>query len=558
MLNDTLQQRLITALRDPRRYPHAVKSVQVIETHISWALLAGHFAYKIKKALDLGFLDFTDLKTRRSCCEEELRLNRRTSDTLLAKPADCGRRCDAATPAPECSAPPCRCRTAPDIYLDVVSIGGSPDAPKFGTQPAIEYAVRMRRFATSNLLDRLLVCGKLTPRHIDTLAATLARFHADIPVVDSDSPLGTCASIKAAMLQNFEQMLALLTDSADRKSIAALRLASEDEFDACKKIFKVRRAQGFVRECHGDLHLGNIVLVGDKPVLFDCIEFNPALRWIDVMDEVAFTVMDLQHRNHPQFAWRFLNAVLEANGDYAGLAVLRFYLSYRAAVRAKVCAIRAGQTDSSKRARANELEACRSYLALARRLLTPRKAALIITCGLPGSGKTTFSQFVLEQMGAIRIRSDVERKRLFGLSALQSSRSHAGDIYGAQATARTYARLYQLARELLAAGFTVIVDGAFLKQEEREKFRELAKKMSVRFAIASLHAAGTTLRKRIRQRSNDASEADVAVLEKLQAIHQHLSLDELAWSVNFTTEEAPDSKDNSINWNKLTTLLESV
>jgi predicted kinase len=292
-------------------------------------------------------------------------------------------------------------------------------------------------------------------------------------------------------------------------------------------------------------------------VPFDCIEFNPALRWIDVMDEVAFTMMDLLHRNHPQFAWRFLNAVLETNGDYAGMAVLRFYLSYRAAVRAKVCAIRAGQPEISKRVRANELQACRSYLALARRCFTPRKAALIITCGLPGSGKTTFSQFVLEQMGAIRIRSDVERKRLHGLSALQSSRYHAGDIYGPEATARTYARLLELARELLAAGFTVIVDAAFLKREEREQFRELARNMSVRFAIASLHAGETILRKRIRQRSNDASEADVAVLEKLQAIRQPLSSDEIGWSVNFTTEEAPDSKHNSINWNKLKTMLES-
>jgi hypothetical protein len=182
-------------------------------------------------------------------------------------------------------------------------------------------------------------------------------------------------------------------------------------------------------------------------------------------------------------------------------------------------------------------------------------AALIITHGLPGSGKTTFSQFALEQMGAIRIRSDVERKRLYGLGALESSHSSAGDIYRQEATERTYARLHELAQALLKAGYTVIVDAAFLKREEREHFRALAKQLSVPFAIASLSASDRTLRKRIHQRHNDASEADVAVLEKLRAAQQPLSTDEHAWSANFTTEQAPDSKDNSQNWRKLESLL---
>lgn len=182
-------------------------------------------------------------------------------------------------------------------------------------------------------------------------------------------------------------------------------------------------------------------------------------------------------------------------------------------------------------------------------------AALIVTHGLPGSGKTTFSQFALEQIGAIRIRSDVERKRLYGVSALESSRASAGDIYGQDATERTYARLHELAQELLMAGYTVIVDAAFLKREEREHFHALAKQLSVPFAIASLSASDKTLHKRIRQRHNDASEADVAVLKKLQAVQQPLSADEHAWSANFTTEQAPDSKANSQNWRKLTTLL---
>lgn len=520
-----IQQQLITALRDPSRYPATAKNVQLIETHISWILLAGPYAYKIKKALDLGFLNYVDLAARRAGCEEEIRLNR---------------------------------RTAPDIYLDVVAIGGSPGDPRFGGQPAFEYAVRMHRFASANLLDRLLLRGKLTARHIDALVAAIIRFHTSLPALESRSPFGTAASIHAAAQQNFGQLCSLLTNKTDKENIAALQHAGEEEFAFCQSRFEARRAQGFVRECHGDLHLGNIVLIGDEPVPFDCIEFNSALRWIDVMDEVAFTMMDFLQRDQPEFAWRFLNAVLEASGDYGGASVLHFYLAYRATVRAKVCAIRACQADISKRAGANELTACRSYLALARQCLAPRRAALIITHGLPGSGKTTFSQFALQQLGAIRIRSDVERKRLHGMSALESSRARDGDIYGPQATERTYARLHESARGLLQAGFTVIVDAAFLMRDEREQFRALAQGMGLPFVIASLSARDGTLRERVRQRRNDASEADVAVLEKLRAAQQPLSAPELAWSANFTTEQAPDSKANAQNWNKLLMLLATV
>jgi predicted kinase len=180
---------------------------------------------------------------------------------------------------------------------------------------------------------------------------------------------------------------------------------------------------------------------------------------------------------------------------------------------------------------------------------------LIITHGLPGAGKTTFSQFVLEQIGAIRIRSDVERKRLYGLGALQDSRATVGDIYGQDASKRTYARLHDLAHEALEAGFTVIVDAAFLQREEREQFRQLAQSMSVPFVIASLHASEAELRERIRQRRNDASEADLSVLEKLQQVQQLLSSDEAKIAVYFTTEQAPDSKTNAQNWRQLKRML---
>jgi predicted kinase len=314
---------------------------------------------------------------------------------------------------------------------------------------------------------------------------------------------------------------------------------------------------GFVRECHGDLHLGNVALIGNRPIPFDCIEFNPALRWIDVMNEVAFTVMDLLHYQRSDLAFRFLNAYLESTGDYGGVSLLRYYIAYRAVVRAMVSAIRAGQTSLRAEARTEALANCRGLVALARERLAWHCPALIITYGLPGSGKTTFAQAALERLQAIRVRSDVERKRLFGLAPQADSREVGAAIYTADATEQTYARLQALARKLLAAGTTVIVDAAFLRQSEREDFRRLAHEFAVPFAIASLEASATDLATRISRRlckSNDASEADLAVLESLQSKQEALSTAEQAHAVAFLNEGEGFAID-AHTWGKLHRLI---
>ncbi len=521
-----MQNGLVHVLAEKMRMQSARNRVRLLETHISWVLLAGQFAYKIKKPVNLGFLDFSSLDARHFYCDEEIRLNR---------------------------------RLAPQIYLDVVPIGGSAENPVFDARPAIDYAVRMRRFPVAMQLDKLAAKGKLLTQHIDSLATAIAYFHRGLPAAGADTPFGTAEAVSRDAAQNFDLLQTLLEEKTDLHKLAVLRRASDGEYAACRSLFQQRVEQGFIRECHGDLHLGNIVLLDGQPVPFDGIEFNSALRWVDVISEVAFTVMDLLHYRRADLAYRFLNAWLEITGDYAGVRLLRFYTAYRAMVRAKVSAIRAAQPGLSPHAAVKARAAYRAYIKLAAQCIARKRPALIITQGLPGSGKSTFAQIALERLQAMRLRSDVERKRLYGLSPLADSHALAGvDLYSAEATQRTYARLGGLAREVLQAGCTVIVDAAFITQNERAQFRRLAAELSVPFVIAAVYASRETLHARIKQRqraANDPSEADIAVLEKLEQSHDPLTSAERECAAEFCNDGAGMVADEA-GWNRLQQLLQ--
>ena len=513
------QARLLASLTNPAVYGGDVRRVGLLETHISYVLLTGRYAYKIKKAVNLGFLDFTTLASRKYYCEQELRLNR---------------------------------RLAPAIYLDVVAITGSVDAPAIGGPgPIIEYAVKMREFPQDALLSRVLARGALTAAQIDTLAADVASFHGGVAVAGADAPFGVPDDILRRALQNFDQLRPLVDGAAERATLDELSEWTRREFADRLTLFERRRSGGFIRECHGDLHLGNIALVDGELTIFDCIEFDEQLRWIDVMSEVAFTVMELQNRQRADLGYRFLNAYLEITGDYESVGVLRFYLAYRAMVRAKVRRMRAAQLPAGDD-KSLPLAEYRGYERLARDYARPPRPAIVITHGLAGCGKTTLSQALLEQIGAVRIRTDVERKRIHGLTS--QARSEYGidaDLYSADATQQTYRHACALARSVVSAGHVAIVDATFPKRWQRELFRTLAAELAVPFVIVSFAASETTLRARIARRARDgtdASDATVAVLEHQLRTQEALAADERHEIVDYDAEAPLERARSPESW----------
>lgn len=510
---------LLQGLQNPALYDHPVRHFEVLETHISWVLLTGPYAYKIKKPVALGFIDCTDPAQRRRFCHDEVRLNG---------------------------------RLAPALYLEVlavvqerdgITLVADTDASASPPADAVEYLVRMRQFDQQGLLDHLQENGALKPDHVDSLAGQLADFHERTDRADDDH--GSGPVIGRWAMENFDHALALASTADRRETLNALRCWTGQELERLAPRFEQRRDDGFVRDCHGDLHLGNVAVVDDKVTVFDCIEFNDSLRVIDVISEVAFLYMDLLSRDETALAWRFLDRYLARTGDYAGLDLLRFYAVYRAMVRTKVAMIRGTQPGLSKDAADAAGGEASAHLALASRLMSAHRPMLILTRGLSGSGKSRLAARLVETCGLVRLRSDVERKRLHGLAAGDSSGSGLDQgLYSAAAGRRTYRYLAGLAGSLLVAGLPVIVDAAFLHQWQREIFISLASANDVPLHILDLHADEVTLQKRLRRRQlkgGDPSEADIMVLENQIASADPLTTAEMRHTI------AVDANDGQVD-----------
>jgi len=504
------QRELLAALCRPEVYAHAVASIEVVETHISWVILTGEYAYKIKKAVDLGFLDFSTLQQRLHYCEEELRLNT---------------------------------RWAPELYLGLQPICGSRDRPLLGGDgEAIEYAVRMRQFPQEMQLDRQLDDGKLREEDMLRLAETIAARHEQARVIEYANDSESVGKVSAPILENF----APVEQAIDMELLHRVHRWTAERLVTLKPVLIQRRKDGFVRQCHGDLHLSNLVRLSSGIVAFDCVEFSADLRNIDVLSDIAFLVMDLVSRARQDLAYVFLNRYLERTGDYAGMSVFGLYFVYHSMIRAKVAAIRSAERDNEID-RDKDVEEVKHYLAVAVRWLMTARPHLLAMHGYSASGKTWLSSKLLADLPAVRLRSDIERKRLAGIGETADSRSLPGKgIYSKTSSDTVYGQLFDSAVVLLDAGFNVILDAAFLQQADRERLYALADRHGAPYVIVAASAGEDELQQRLRRRSArgaDVSEADIAVLEYQQRTADPLREDERRKAVFVRTDDDNDADD---------------
>ncbi len=470
------QQDAIAFLADPSSYGAGIEQVERIETHVSLVFLAGERAYKLKRAVRLPYLDFSTAERRREACAAELALNR---------------------------------RTAPALYLDLCRLGrDAAGAVRFSDNgPEVDWVVVMRRFDQALLFDALAQAGRLDRRIMDALADHIAAFH---DAAERRPDQGGAAAMAEIAETNHRVLVGARGAGFAPARVAAIRAKWSEGIAAAAELLENRRASGKVRRCHGDLHLRNICLLDGEPLLFDCLEFSEALASIDILYDLAFLLMDLEHRGLPRLANQVLNRYLDRTGEDDGLTAMPLFLSLRAGIRAHVTATAlAAHPD-----RADKMAAeARRYLDLAHRALEPQPARLVALGGLSGSGKSTLAAGLAPELGlrpgARVLRSDVIRKLLLGVAP--ETRLPAA-AYAPDITRRVYGMLRAKAAAALAAGYSAIIDAVSLTEAQRRSFAEIARTAGAPFSGLWLEAAAATMTERILARRDDASDATPEIL----------------------------------------------
>lgn len=477
----------LRALLDPSAYPHATGAIALLHTNLSWVLLTGEYAYKIKRPVHYPFVDLREPHERQRLCHEELRLNR---------------------------------RFAPRLYVDVSAITCERgEARVGGGGTPVDYAVKMRQFDPADGLDALVGRGDVSEDELLAFGEQLAAAHASCPAAARNAEWGRPGAVRDALLRNLDEAAAAAQTCGTRARVDALRLPLERLIEATGSGLADRRRDGRVRECHGDLHARNVARIAGRLTPFDCLEFDPALRWIDVADELAMLRIDLAWRGRDDLAQAATNGYLRGGGDFGACRVLKLYEAHRALVRAKVAALTA---NADAAAGAQALDEHAALLGIAERALAPRAARLVLLCGVSGSGKSWLACRLIDALHAVWISSDVERKRLVGLGPSESSGSAPGEgIYTRAITDRTYGRLAACAEEVLWGGEVAVVDATCLREAERARFAAVARRCRVPFHVVLCEAPTEQLRERLAARGTqpgEVSEATAAVLEAQLAL----------------------------------------
>ena len=477
------QEEVIRFLSDPAVFGPGVERVDRVETHVSQVFMGGERVLKLKRAVTFPYLDFSTPEKRRLACEAEVRINR---------------------------------RTAPGIYRGVVAVTRGEDGGLAlgGEGPAVDWLVEMKRFDEDTLFDRLAQKGGLGRAMMEDLADAIAEFHAAAEV---NNEFGGRDGISMIIESNAECFAQSAADILDEKDVATLTRLSREALDAVGPVLDRRRDHGRVRHCHGDLHLRNICMVGGRPTLFDGIEFDQAFATIDVLYDLAFLLMDLDHRGLRRLANMVFNRYLDVTGDgtedLGGLRVMALFLSMRAAIRGHVDAAQAVALGDPEKARSRAGEAA-EYLTMALASLAPSAPRLIAVGGLSGSGKSRLARELAPHLGAQPgarvVRSDAIRKRLAGVPLTQRL---GPEGYTPEMTERTFAALFAEAAAALKAGQAVIADAVFATPGHRRAIAEVAESEGIPFTGLWLEAPAEVMHRRIARRKRNISDADEKILE---------------------------------------------
>lgn len=499
---------LINALCLPHCYPHPVEVITTIETHISVVFLTGPYAYKLKKNVNFGFLDFSSLAKRKQFCELEVTLNR---------------------------------RYAPQLYIDVVAVYIDKDSqvtldPEQANSDPIDYLVKMNQFDPNQVLGRYLQNESLNTQQVETLALQIADFHQQAEPVALDSLLGEPKTILQPMLDNFPTLYQSL-DSVHHQRLDQLHHWTLTQFNLLTPLITQRRQQGYVRACHGDLHIDNITLIDHTPVLFDGIEFNEEFRWIDVISDLAFLLIDLDYRQKPQLHRRILSLYLSRTNDLKGLKLLPFYQVYRALVRAKITVLRANQLSAKSFDHALLMDKSLNYINLAEQYIRPLlQPKLVLLQGVSGSGKSHLADHLLSLMDAVIISSDRTRKQLYGISALHRVKEvEKSALYSPEMNKKTYETMLERAERLLGLGRSVIVDATFLKRVHRQSFATLARKIQCHNYLIYIQATPEIAAQAIRNRetlNDNPSDAGIEIMQQQSRVLDEPSSEETPLILN--------------------------
>lgn len=473
-MSDTLVE-LIRAMSDPDIYPERPEFVQVVQTHISVVFLAGDLAYKIKKPVNFGFLDFTSLEKRKFFCNQEVVLNSRFSE---------------------------------GIYLGVVGICRGPTGINLiGEGEEIEYAVLMKRVPSECLMLELLRQDKVTPGLLDTLADRIAHFHSRAASGKEISAYGSPQIIRHNLTENFEQARPYISRTIDEQVFDEAYELSTRFLDENHDLIETRVREGHIRDCHGDLHVDHVVVLNGI-MLYDCIEFNDRFRYSDTASDLAFLLMDLDYRGYPAFAERVARRYSAASGDTDILRLLGFYKSYRAFVRGKVIGFTLDEPEISEAEKQSAIDAAGEYFKLSLASLKAEPSPfLIITCGLMGSGKSFLAEKLGRRLGIEPLRSDVLRKEIHNLPLGEHQLDKYGEgFYTSGASERIYEALLASAEESLRRGESVIVDASYARSHDRSNACEMAVKAGARFRILCCEATDQVIRRRLTDRIRKSDE----------------------------------------------------